>query len=263
MFDLRAAGEWAPHQVVVTWSPSSRRIVPEVERAIDEAWAAATQRLGDKLFDGPMCRLEKWSASAARLELALSRTSYRAFLGTNLFNAHLAHAHGPEVLANPVGLSTALETSDDYLLLGRRNDSVAYYPNRVHPFAGALEPRDPMDVFNEISRELHEELSLGVADVPRLTCVGLVEDRSLRQPELIFSAAAVQSRAQLESMLDRTEHHSVYALRATREEIDRALRDDALTPVAQASLALWARAQFGTDWFNARARDDGNASKST
>jgi len=240
MYDVRAAGDWAPRQVAVAWSAaSSRRIVPEVERAIDDVWRAAAARLGDKLFDGPMCRLERWLASPQRLELTLSRTSYRAFLGTNLFNAHLADVHGPEVLANPVGLSTALQTRDGYLLLGRRNDSVAYYPNRVHPFAGALEPHEPLDVFAEIRRELHEELHLTVPDVADIRCVGLVEDRALRQPELIFIASCARTKGELEAQLDRTEHHATYAIKTARVDVERAMKDPVLTPVAVASLALW------------------------
>jgi hypothetical protein len=239
MFDLRAAGDWLPHQVSVTWVQDSRKIVSEVERAIDEAWNAAAARLGEKLFDGPMCRLEKWSASPERLDLALSRSSYRPFLGTNLHNARLADVYGVDVLANPVGLSTALQTRDDCLLLGRRNDSVAYYPNRVHPFAGALEPHEPLDVFAEIRRELREELRLGVADIQGIRCVGLVEDRSLRQPELIFIASTARTKAELEQQLDRTEHIAVYAIKADRSAVEQAMRDPLLTPVAVASLALW------------------------
>jgi 8-oxo-dGTP pyrophosphatase MutT (NUDIX family) len=239
MFDLRAAGDWLPHQVRVTWTPNSRKIVPEVERAIDDAWNAAAARLGDKLFDGPMCRLEKWSASPHLLELTLSRSSYRPFLGTNLHNARLSDTYGVEVLANPVGLSTALQTADGYLLLGRRNDAVAYYPNRVHPFAGALEPRDSMDVFEEIRRELREELHLTPGDVENIRCVGLVEDRSLRQPELIFIALTTRTKAELESQLDRAEHLAVYSVKAHRRDVERAMRDPLLTPVAVASLALW------------------------
>jgi len=239
MFDLLAAGDWLPQQVTVAWTKSSRTIVPEVERDIDVAWNAAAARLGDKLFDGPMCRLEKWSASRERLELTLSRTSYRPFLGTNLFNVHLSDAYGREVLANPVGLSTALQTRDGYLLLGRRNDAVAYYPNRVHPFAGALEPADPLDVFDEIRRELREELHLTPAEIGNIRCVGLAEDRSLRQPELIFIAASTRTRAELEAQLDRAEHIAVYAVRADRVDVERAMGDPVLTPVAVASLALW------------------------
>jgi hypothetical protein len=239
MFDLRAAGDWLPHQVSVTWVQSSRKIIPQVERAIDDAWNAAAARLGEKLFDGPMCRLERWFASPDRLELTLSRSRYRPFLGTNLCNARLADTYGVEVLANPVGLSTALQTRDGCLLLGRRNDSVAYYPNRVHPFAGALEPHEPLDVFEEIRRELREELHHDAADIEAIRCVGLVEDRSLRQPELIFIASTVRTKAELEQQLDRTEHIAVYAIKADRSAVEHAMRDPLLTPVAVASLALW------------------------
>jgi len=239
MFDLRAAGVWLPHQVTIAWTRNSRPIIPEVERAIDAAWHAAAARLGDKLFDGPMCRLEQWSATPDRLELTLSRTSYRPFLGTNLFNAHLADTHGRDALANAVGLSTALQTADGYLLLGRRNDAVAYYPNRVHPFAGALEPRERLDVFDEIHRELYEELGLTPMDIVATRCVGLAEDRSLRQPELIFIASSRRTKTELEEQLDRTEHIAVYPVKAERAAVNRAMTDPVLTPIAAASLALW------------------------
>jgi hypothetical protein len=239
MYDLRAAGYWQPHQVEVAWTHSSRRIVPEVERAIDEAWNAAAARLGDKLFDGPTCRLEQWSATPQCLQLTLARTTYRSFVGTNLYNIHLAQTHGPEILANPVGLSTALQTRDGFLLLGRRNDSVAYYPNRVHPFAGALEPRDPLDVFEEIRRELREELHIAPANIESIRCVGLAEDRGLRQPELTFIATCTRTRSELEEQLDRTEHLAVYAVNADRDHVTQAMEDPLLTPIAVASLALW------------------------
>lgn len=239
-FVVHARGDWPSGAVAAEWrAADSRRIEPEVELAIEAAWADAKARLGDKLFDGPMCRLERFDAAPDRLRLVLSPTSYRAFLGTNLHNARLADRFGRDVLANPVGLSTALETSDGYLLLGRRNAAVAYYPDRVHPFAGALEPREPIDVFAEIRRELHEELGLDAADVPSIRCVGLVEDRSLRQPELIFVARTAHPRDALEARLDREEHHAVYAARAERAHVQRVMSDALLTPVAVASLSLW------------------------
>jgi hypothetical protein len=240
-FTICAQGDWPPGAVRATWAASTRRIVPEVERQIDAAWSAAAARLGNQLFDGPMCRLERWNASPQSLDLTLAPTSYRPFLGTNLFNAYLADEFGPDVLANPVGLSTILQTTDGWLLLGRRNDSVAYYPNRVHPFAGALEPADPLDVFSEVRRELDEELSLTSPDLAALTCIGLAQDNALRQPELIFQAITRRSRAELESTLDPHEHHAVCAIALTAAAIEAALADTMLTPVAAASLTLWAK----------------------
>src|SRR5579862_5742471 len=127
-------GRWTAGEVFVRWTPETRRRVPQVDEIIESAWKKASARLGDKLFDGPMCRLESFDAGK-NLTLNFSLTSYKAFLGTNLGFAYLADKYGQESLANPMGVSSALETSDGFVMLGRRNASVAYYPLRVHPFA--------------------------------------------------------------------------------------------------------------------------------
>ena len=88
-------------------------------------------------FYAQMCRLERWRASADRLEIDLSPTSYKPFVGTNLAHPELAEQYGGDVMANPVCVSPALLACDGFLVMGRRNASVAYYPNRIHPFAGA------------------------------------------------------------------------------------------------------------------------------
>src|ERR1043165_9719693 len=109
-YTVRATGCWRPGQVQIRWIPSTHRVTDKVQRAIDRAWSEARQRLGDKLFDGPMCRLEGFAGDPLSLKLTMSRTSYRLFLGTNLSDPSLADEFGPSVLANPIGVSTALET---------------------------------------------------------------------------------------------------------------------------------------------------------
>src|SRR5688500_1400802 len=176
MLTFHAIGDWPPGRVRVTPAEkSSRRILPDVERLIDETWRRVLSRPGGHLFDGPMCRMESCAATPETRTLALSTTSYKPFVGTNLENPHLADAHGRDVMANPVGVSALLETADGFLMLGRRTGSVAYYPSRVHPFAGALEPRDGADPFLAVYRELAEELSLAREDVADVRCRGLVE----------------------------------------------------------------------------------------
>src|SRR4051794_7796897 len=141
---IHHAGDWRPDQVRTSWSPSTYSAPPDVQRMIDDAWTRAMVEPNRQLFDGPMCRSEGWviSDGGSRVDVALSRTSYRVFWGTNIMHPELAERHGAKVMANPVGVSPALETSDGYLLFGRRNAMVAYYPSRVHPFAGCLEPGD-------------------------------------------------------------------------------------------------------------------------
>lgn len=260
MLKFHATGDWRPEQVRVSWVNSSRRIVPEVERAIDEAWNAVLGKPGVKLFDGPMCRMESWEASPAELRLQLSLTSYKPFLGTNLSHPEFAERFGREVMANPVGVSPALLTADNFLLLGRRNDSVAYYPRRTHPFAGALEPKDDANLFAAVRRELHEELSLGDIDIAEIRCTGVAEDTGLRQPELLFRVRSTLTRAQIESQVHDEEHGDSVAVPATAEAVAQMIRQPDLTPVAVASLLLWGRVTYGEEWFQSHRPD--NASNS-
>jgi hypothetical protein len=250
MLTIHAAGNWSRQQVHTTFAESSRTSNEEVEVLIEAAWQKTLARPDVHLFDGPMCRLERWSADNDRLELVLSQTSYKVFLGTNLANAGLFDRLGPGVMANPVGLSPALLTGDGRLVMGRRNSKVAYYPDRVHPFAGALEPKDGADVFAGIIRELGEELRLSQGEIVSISCIGLAEDRSLHQPELFFAAETALTERQLVDSLDAEEHRSVWSIPATQTGVEDALTDlGRLTPVAAASLLLWGKLRFGNRWF--------------
>ena len=253
MLTFHAAGCWDRHQINVTQVPSTRSIIPAVEQRIDETWARVAAQPGVHLFDGPMCRLESWSATPDRLTIAMSRTSYKPFVGTNLYHPELADQYGRSILANPIGVSPALETADGWLMMGRRNASVAYYPNKVHPFAGALEPRDSSDLFGAVQRELAEELGFTPEDIAEIRCTGIAEDHSIRQMELIFRAMSTRTRAQIEATVDRAEHHSSWAIQATEKGIEDALGNKSeLTPVAIAALVLWGHARFGAKWFEDR-----------
>src|SRR5258708_21104709 len=94
MLTFHAVGDWARDQVHLSQSDSTQRTVPEVEHLIDQTWQRISTQPGVHLFDGPMCRLESWSAVPARLDLVLSRTTYKSFLGTNIHNTHLADHYG-------------------------------------------------------------------------------------------------------------------------------------------------------------------------
>jgi 8-oxo-dGTP pyrophosphatase MutT (NUDIX family) len=250
MIRILRTGNWSAAQLSVEWSPNTRRIIPEVESAIETAWAGALARPNVHLFDGPMCRLESWRATDDQLTLKISKSSYKTFVGTNMAHPEFADTFGPEVMANPVGVSPALLTGDNQLLLGRRSSTVAYYPNRVHPFAGCMEPKDP-DPFASVVRELKEELSLQQNELNDIRCIGIAEDQSLRQPELIFSVDTTRSRAEIEANLDPVEHHAIWAIPATDDEIKTAVKmDQQLTPVAIGALLLWGRMKFGQSWFD-------------
>ncbi len=256
MVVFHAMGDWLPRQVLTRWSPSTRPRIPAIETAIEEAWAEVQKQPGVRLFDGPMCRMEAWALVDDQVELTLSDTSYKPFLGTNLKNPQLALQYGRAALANPVGVSPALLSSDGYLMLGRRNHTVAYYPGWLHPFAGALDPCDVQQcdacVFNGVRRELAEELSLRGTDIELMRCTGIVEDVALLQPELIFRVSCNLKRAEIEARLDKREHGEIWAVKADPDAVVKATLDCGslqLTPIARSALLLYGRAVFGKPWF--------------
>lgn len=254
MLTIEASGRWNCSQVRAVARPDTRPRIESVEQLIDRSWQQAGRIPGIHLFDGPMCRLESFTALPELLELAISSTSYRIFLGTNMLHPELADRYGPQVLANPLGISCLIETADHWILLGQRSASVAYYPNRVHPFAGALEPADTADVFAAAGRELYEELALDKSHLVQMECLALVRDNLLRQPELIFVAQTDLGRDRLEHQLDPVEHRALWPLAATSSAIESAMKQtNLLTPIAIGSLLLWGRQRFGDSWFHRHA----------
>lgn len=243
---LHVAGRWGAGEVTLREVQSGYNPSPQVVEAIDRAWASAKLRLGERLFDGPMCRLEGFDVENGTLTIRWSRTGYRNFLGTNM-----AHPDLPtEQRANPVGVSTALVTDDGWFMLGRRSGNVAYYPHRLHPFAGSLEPRDSVDLFDEARRELLEELSLSAEEVVDLVMLGIVQDTKLNHPETILHARTRLRRDQVEARMDRHEHAECWACRDEAEALLEAVARvrAELTPVALATALLHGYSRFGSAW---------------
>ena len=240
-------------QVSTVWTPSTRHIVPAVEALIDDAWNQVLARPGIKLFDGPVCRFERWHHDANLLQINISRTSYRVLAGTNFLNPQLADSFGPDVMGNSMGVSNGLLTHDNYWLLGRRNHSVAYYPGRIHPFAGSIEVRDHVDIFEDARRELREEIHLQPDDISKMMLRGLVEDNALRHPEAIFTCHSRLTRDELVKLLDRDEHEGTFSVVNEPAAVANALADSDLTPVARAVLLLGGREHFGQAWFDAES----------
>ena len=225
-------GSFDEANVTVRWRDSTRRSVPEVEHAIEAAWQAVNQRPGVRLFDGPVGRCESFAVRDGRLEIDLSRTSYRIVVGTNFENPHLSDTFGPDVMANPMGVSAGVISSDGLLVLGRRSHRVAYYPNRVHPFAGSLEVRDDVNLFDDVRRELAEELRLTSADLRSVELVGIVEDLHMRHPETIYLVRTTRTASDLRRLMDPEEHGELWTFPLAR--VRDALHESSLTPFSVA-----------------------------
>ena len=169
-----------------------------------------------------------------------------------MHNPQFGTQYGESAMANPLGISVALISADGLLAMGRRNERVAYYPGRIHPFAGALEPEDGLDVFAAVVRELDEELGLAGEELREAKCLGMAEDRGLAQPELIFYAETGKTLEELRRAVDDVEHDAIVEIAVSKDSFERELNSAKLyTPIALATILLCGRERFGSEWFDA------------
>lgn len=229
-----AKGSWPESAVRVEIVASTRRIEPAIEERIEQAWQRALAKPGVHLFDGSVARFEGLAFDSSRVSVRLSRSSYRIVVGTNFDNAQLADEFGPDVMANPFGVSAGLISADGFLVLGVRSNRVAYYPGRVHPFAGSLEIRDQINLFDDARRELREEISLSSDSIESIRLAAIVEDLHMRHPESIFLVRTTMTADELKSQLDVEEHGELCVTRIRRSELESLSLDQRLTPFALA-----------------------------
>jgi len=262
-FFLDFTGEFQPQHLNVRWTEQRRRTHEEIERLIDLAWEHhrdQARRCPRKLFDGSLCRLIDCQTDESNLTLSLGPVTFKEFLGTNLSNAHLRYVHGTDVLADALGVSAAPATDDGYLLLGRRSESVIYNAGRIHPIGGMVAPAADGSLpnpFTALADELAEELDISPALISDFVCLGMVREKHIVQPELIFdvmiSAGVSDIRAAAADAADADEHSELIPVRNDPSAIVKFIEDryQEMSALAVAALLLHGQRSWGTGWFAA------------
>jgi len=293
-FVIDAFGSFPPDRVHVHFDPSPRPTTVLLEDVIAKEWQrqmARAKRENHMLFNGSLMRYVNHAITpniAATLDhatdhqtttaspnsprrkpadlafhLTIGPTCYRDFVGTNLFNHHRLKEFGWHRFANPIGTTATLITRDSHICYGRRSAQVAYHALHVHTFGGGLEESDraadgTIDPFASLCRELDEELSLSRDELEDLVCVGLLRDKEICQPEMLFEAGVdltvEELRAKWATATSRDEHQEIIAFPDEPDAIVPFIQGcDAIAPVAVGALFLHGRRRWGQAWFEAAA----------
>ncbi|MFA6133233.1 MAG: hypothetical protein WC869_04365 [Phycisphaerae bacterium] len=261
-FFLDVVGAFRPQDVTLKQTGAPRLVNPEIEQFIEQVWiketalAASSER---KIYNGQLVRLAECDVQGNQMTLTVGATSYKEFLGTNVANSALRYLHGMEVLANPIGTSAAVVSSDGFIVLGRRSEKVTGYPGMIHPIGGMVETvgqADEIDIFASIRKELHEEAGIS-QEVGRILCLGLVRDKQLCQPEFIFDVEADADMRTIRQLAakaaDAFEHQELLAVRNQPASVVTFIEQhrQQCTPLALAVLLLHGLHHWGSGWFTA------------
>ncbi len=267
---ILACGRFSPAQVRIEEDSASRPTTDALEAAIAREWnrqvesARGTERV---LFDGALLRYVRHAivpgADGDTFVMTVGPTCYRDFVGTNLYNKHRLEEFGWERFANPVGTTATLLTRDGRISYGRRSTRVSYHAGHVHTFGGALEPADraadgTIDVFASVARELEEELGLRRDELHDLVCVGMIRDREIHQPEMLFEArlemTAEELRRRWQQAEAKDEHDDLVSLSDAPDAIVSFITScGPIAPVAVGALLVHGRLNWGDDWLRRAA----------
>ena len=271
-FVIEVCARFSPEQLRTSYDPAPRPTTPQLEGLIAVEWERQTvlaRQAGRLLFNGGLLRYIEHEASLdprpehRRLHLTVGPTCYRDFVGTNLFNRHRVEELGRHRFANPIGTTATLVSSDGLICYGLRSNRVAYHGGHVHTFGGALEEQDlnsagQVDPFASLCRELTEELALHRDELDDLCCVGLIRDKEIHQPELLFEARLRMTAKELSRRWDtaeaRDEHDGLVTLPDRPDAIMPFIHScGPIAPVAIGALVLHGRLTWGEQGYQAIA----------
>jgi len=270
-FEFDAAGRFGPDHVCVDFDDSERPTTDALDELIALEWEKqiALAREHDRLlFNGTLLRyvdhaVETDPDGTNHFTLKVGPTCYRDFVGTNLFNHHRLAEFGWDHFSNPVGTTATLITSDGQICYGRRSAKVSYHASHVHTFGGAFEEADRLadgsiDPFASVGREIEEELAIGRNELIDLTCVGLLRDKEIHQPEMLFEARldldCAEVLARWEKAEGRDEHAGLEFFANQPQAVPQYIQSCGLiAPVASGALFLLGLHQWGIDWYRQAA----------
>ncbi len=261
---VEVAGPFARDCVKLCWSDTPRQTTDVLERLIEGVWSrerALADRNGAVLFNGDLVRHVDHALVDGALRIDVGPTDYKSFLGTNLRNGQLIGEVGRDAFANAIGVSALIvcESEPATILLGHRSAKVVDQPGAVHTFGGGLDADDRdkdggIDVFAAVTREICEELALKPEDLTGLECLGLVYDRSIWQPELVFAARVGMDVDEVANRVDvsskTAEHMGVDRIHVSETDVGNyMMQARRTTPVAMSALCLFGWETFGGEWF--------------
>ena len=257
-FESIITARYNASQLMVRFDDRGQTLPPEVVKLIDAEWqhqTALAEKEGRTLFDGVMLRLDSFhrldsSRKGSGLQVSLSRSRYKYFVGTNLTSRKQKELISPDHYANPLGLSALIVCADSKLLLGLRGKGTFLYSGYWHTFGGMADMQDVgvdgnVSLFNVIARELNEELGVADEEIEKIRCIGMVRDLAILQPEIIFEVqVSLTSNEIVQRMGSRfsqpnDEHDGIIAIEKKADAVNHfvASHPSQITAVALATLA--------------------------
>ena len=262
-FELLAHGCYRPDQVVMKYNPTRRMtITPEIQAWMDIVWEqrlAQARERGTPLFDAPLFRyVDAASHPDGTLHVVVGDTSYKEYVTSR--TPEFAQRHSRQELGNALSVCSVVETSDDHILLDKRQ-GVDVYVGRYHVIGGFFERRldmaaDP-DPFGAMRREIREETGIQATDIKEQFCLGVVYDLATPHAEMCFLMRLnIPWQEVLTREPEEDEIKQLQSLRVTEKSLSEFLvkNHGNISATGEPNLLMYGGWKFGEGWFDTNLR---------
>ena len=259
-FEILARGLYRPNQLDIIYDPSLRMpINPTIQAWMDTLWEQKLAIAHEKkipLFDAPLFRfIEVESKFDGTLYLMLGDTGYKEYVTTRV--PEFAQGRRREELGNALSVCSVVETSDDYILLDKRQ-GVDVYVGRYHVIGGFFErDRDSTgakqpDPFGAICREIREETGIQQSDIREQFCLGIVYDTATPHAEMCFLTRLTIPLAEVHRRVpEEDEIKQLEVLKVTEVSLREFLlmKNGNISATGEPNLLMYGGVRFGEEWF--------------
>ncbi|QBD80532.1 NUDIX hydrolase [Ktedonosporobacter rubrisoli] len=257
-FEVIARGLYRPQQFIIEYRPELRMpLTPDIQAWMDEQWTqklARARQDGTLLFDAPLFRfIEAQAGADDTLHLTLGETSYKQYVTTRM--PAFAQGRARQELGNALSVCSVVETSDDYILLDKRQ-GVDVYVGRYHVIGGFFERERDMaaqpDPFGAMRREIREETGVQAEDISEQYCLGVVYDLATPHAELCFLTRLHISLAEvLKREPEEDEIKQLLSLKVSAESLREFIvsQHGNISATGEPNLLFYGAWKFGEAWY--------------
>jgi len=229
-FHIHLSGSWTTSQVQITYRSTEYIFPADFARRAEAYWQELIAEGKRYLFNGALCRLEKFREENGSLHLSFSRTCYRDLLFSNAHTEELVAKLGEAGPVRALGISAVIETADGFLPIIRRSAHVGEGPGALDIIGGHIHPDEHFyagvpEVFVAIKDEIHAELGVPLDRLADCVCIGLTENFRHRKPELAFSVRLPVTMEQVRQLAQHApeadEYSELLAIRTDESTLEK------------------------------------------
>ncbi len=259
-FEIPVSGHFSREEVEITDSKLDFEFDNKFQKRINEIWQKKKKQIEEKgghLEDRPKLVVLDNSIKSGKLCLTLGHSSYKDYVGST--DPKLRYLIGAERLPKFLGAAALLETSDNFLVLNERSQSVFQYNGWLSVFAGSTELEDlnvngVIDPFTTAIRETKEETEVENMEIADIKCLGYMVDSFTDAEAMLFHVKTTLTKVELESLQrnkNLDEGKSVF-IPIDAGEVRKKILEFSKVFVSDGAsvLTLFGRDKFGQEWFN-------------